>query len=182
MLKGKVLRDLSFFFVYNLPMAKPLSPLEFKQRLKRKIMDLLAMRDHSEKEIRTKLTQSARRWALINEEERPQLLEEGLAQAIAMAKESNWMGEPTKLTEAFSQSLHRKNKGIMYINHYLKEKGLPTIEADRDLELEKALALVKNKYPTTEKFSREDKARVARFLASRGFDSDTVRKVIYEKL
>ena len=56
------------------------------------------------------------------------------------------------------------------------------MDVDRDLELEKASAVVKNKYDDDHKFSREDKAKVGRLLAARGLDSESVRKVIYEKL
>jgi regulatory protein len=82
--------------------------------------------------------------------------------------------------------LHRRNKGIRYINNYLQGKGLPEVNSDRDLELEKALALVKNKVSILSELSfaekQKEQARIGRFLISRGFDSETVRKVIYEKL
>lgn len=111
---------------------------------------------------------------------------EAIDNAIDFARAHSWLGEAEDLAERMAQSLHRKNKGIHYINNYLQEKGLPQIPNDSDLELEKALALVKNKYsglsrlPLEER--RKEQGRVARFLASRGFDSETVRKVIYEKL
>ncbi len=55
------------------------------------------------------------------------------------------------------------------------------MQADPELELEKALELAQTRLrgatPT-----RELKEKIARFLLSRGFASDIVRKVIYEKL
>ncbi|MFM6928947.1 MAG: regulatory protein RecX [Bdellovibrio sp.] len=144
-----------------------------KQAAKRKVMDMIARRDHSEKELRTKL-----RDKFADEENGMEAIEE----AIAYAKENNWLGDPSTLAYRLADMLHRRNKGIYYINNYLKEKGLPAVESDRTQELEKALAVVKNKYDDDYKFSREDKARVGRLLASRGFDSETVRKIIYEKL
>lgn len=159
------------------------------------------MRDHSEKELRTKLREYFRRniqyrkrlakkqnraFTEDTDEANQQEITEAIEAAIEFAKTNNWLGDAGQLSEKMASMLHRKNKGIGYINNYLKEKGLPAVSADRDLELEKALTLVKNKFsdfselPFEEK--RKEQARVARFLASRGFDSDIVRKVIYEKL
>lgn len=154
-------------------MSDEKNPLKTKQAAKRKVMDLLARRDHSEKELRKKLREK-----FSDEDDGLDAVEE----AIAYAKENNWLGDPSALAYRMADMLHRRNKGIHYINQYLKEKGLPSVETDRALELEKALAIVKNKYDEDYDFTREDKARVGRLLASRGFDSETVRKVIYEKL
>lgn len=134
---------------------------------------MIARRDHSEKELRTKLKEK-----FSDEEDMGDIIDE----AIEFAKDNRWLGDPVDLAHRLADMLHRRNKGIYYINNYLKEKGLPAVETDRALELEKALAIVKNKYDEDHKFSREEKARVGRLLASRGFDSETVRKVIYEKL
>ena len=137
------------------------------------MMDMIARRDHSEKELRTKLKDK------FGDAEDGM---EAVEAAIEYAKENKWLGDPADLSRRMADMLHRRHKGIVYINHYLREKGLPSVDVDRDLELEKALDLVKNKYREEQEFDRAEKARVARFLASRGFDSDTVRKVIYEKL
>ncbi|WP_413586256.1 regulatory protein RecX [Bdellovibrio sp. HCB274] len=140
---------------------------------KRKIMDLIARRNHSEQELRTKL-----HGRFADEDGGLEAIEE----AISHAKKNNWLEEPSTLAHRLADTLHSRNKGIEYINNYLSEKGLPAVESDEALELEKALAVVKNKFDEDFKFSREDKARVGRLLTSRGFDSETVRKVIYEKL
>ncbi|MEN0058409.1 MAG: regulatory protein RecX [Bdellovibrio sp.] len=154
-------------------MSEEKDPLKSRQAAKRKIMDLLARRDHSEKELRQKL-----RDRFSDDDEVGNLVDE----AIDFAKDNNWLGDPQTLAERMAEGLHRRSKGIHYINNYLKEKGLPTVVADHEQELEKACAIVKNKFAEDHKFSREEKARLARMLASRGFDSETVRKVIYEKL
>lgn len=163
-------------------------------------MDLVALRDHSEKELRTKLREYFRRNLQYRKrlakkqnreftedtEENQRGIQEAIELAIEFAKDQKWLGNPEDLADKMARILHRKNKGISYINNYLKEKGLPPVLGDRDLELEKALALVKNRYSDFSELSFEEKrkeqARVARFLASRGFDSEIVRKVIYEKL
>lgn len=154
-------------------MSQDKNPLKSRQAAKKKVMDLLARRDHSEKELRKKLREK-----FSENEDSDDVIDE----AIDFAKDNKWLGDPTDLAFKMADVLHRKNKGIHYINNYLREKGLPSVQADRDMELEKALSIVKNKYDENYKFSREDKAKVGRLLASRGFDSETVRKVIYEKL
>lgn len=154
-------------------MSREKDPLKIRQAAKRKVMDIIARRDHSEKELRKKL-----RDKFGDEEEADEVIDD----AIAFAKDNNWLGDPAALAYRLADMLHRRNKGIYYINNYLKEKGLPSVETDRHLELEKALSIVKNKYDEDHKYSREEKAKVGRLLASRGFDSETVRKVIYEKL
>jgi regulatory protein len=154
-------------------MSREKDPIKIRQAAKRKVMDIVARRDHSEKELRQKLREK-----FSDEEDSQGIIDE----AIEFAKDSRWLGDPVALAHRLAEMLHRRNKGIYYINNYLKEKGLPAVEVDRQIELEKALAIVKNKFKENHKFSREDKAKVGRLLATRGFDSETVRKVIYEKL
>ena len=180
--------------------SKPPVGYTHKSYAKRKVMDLVATRDHSEKELRTKLRTYFRRNILYRKrlaqkhgkeytEDTPENqaeITEAIDLAIEFARDHKWLGDPEVLAGKMAGMLHRKNKGISYINNYLKGKGLPPITGDRDLELEKALALVKNKFSDFSKLpfgeKRKEQARVARFLASRGFDSEIVRKVIYEKL
>lgn len=148
-----------------------------KLAAKRKVMDMIARRDHSEKELRQKLRE---KFSPAHDEE--QDLNELIQEAIDFAKDNRWLGDPQELAYRLADMLHRRNKGIYYINNYLREKGLPSVEKDSDFELQKALELVHNKWGENTEFSREEKARAGRFLASRGFDPETVRKVIYEKL
>jgi len=179
---------------------KPQSAYTHKSYAKKKVMDLVSMRDHSEKELRTKLKEYFRRNIQYRKrlakkqnreytEETPENqaeIQEAIDGAIEFAKDHKWLGDPEVLAGKMANMLHRKNKGISYINNKLKQKGLPTVSSDRDLELEKALALIKNKFSgfsaLTWEEKRKEQARVARFLASRGFDSEIVRKVIYEEL
>lgn len=176
------------------------SPYTHRLYAKRKLMDLVASRDHSEKELRSKLREAFRRNLQYRKrlatkrgqeftEDTPENQAEiavAIDEAIEFARKHSWLGNPEDLAQKMAGMLHRKNKGIAYINNYLQGKGLPPVTTDREIELEKALALVKNKYsdfselPFAEK--RKEQARVARFLASRGFDPEIVRKVIYEKL
>ena len=145
--------------------------------VRRKMMDLMAVREHSEAELRAKLEQ---KFAQLSDGP------EAIEAALEYAREKKWLADPAQLAVQTAEALHRKGKGIEFINHYLTEKGLPTIAVDSELELEKARQLVKNRHLETENLDADEKeavqAKLARFLASRGFDEDTLRKVIYEEL
>jgi regulatory protein len=139
-----------------------------------KMMDYLARRKHSEKELRAKLQDS--------------FSPEQVEKAIDHGKNKGWIpsteDECAQMAQETADFLKRKGKGIEYINRYLTEKGLPEIKADQSAELEKARQLVKNKFdPLQNTFGEENekqKAKIGRFLLSRGFAEETVRKVIYE--
>ncbi len=145
--------------------------MDLKITVRKKMMDLMAVRDHSEQELRAKLEQKFHG---------ADDASEAIEAAIEYAQQNNWLGNPAALSEKTAEELHRKHKGILFINNYLEQKCLPPVLTDDDLELEKALHLVKNKY--REEDLKYEADRIARFLTSRGFDTETVRKVIYEKL
>lgn len=138
-------------------------------------MDLVARRDHTEKELRKKLSLRCE----------PEIID----QAIEWAKEQNWLAAPEQLQERFVQQLHQKGKGLRVINHKLRELGLQTIANDSELEFEKAQKLIQSKKfknPEDQDLSFEEKqklkAKIARFLSSRGFDSSIIAKIINEEL
>lgn len=184
-------------------MSESLELKDLILKARRRMMDLIAMRDHSEKELRTKLRRFLNPspfWKKKYQGNRPQspttlsageleeqaahqkdLTNQAIDAAIEYAKEHRWLGEPEELSEKMAKGLHHRNKGSYYINQWLNEKGLPPIEVDKDLELEKARSLVKNKFAKIEKPTREEKAKMMRFLAARGFDLDTIRKAIHEE-
>jgi regulatory protein len=147
-----------------------------KPTARNKMMDMLSRRDHSELEVRKKL--------------RGKFEAEEIDAAIDYGKERGWLPDTevaqTQLAEKAAQSLHRKRKGINYINHFLSERGLPEVRPDDELELEKALSLVENKSFNWSKLDSDKKqkvkAKLGRFLQARGFENAIVRKVIYEKL
>lgn len=137
---------------------------------KRKLMDLVARRDHSEKELRKKL-------ALRCE---PEVVE----QTLSWALEQNWLAAPEKLTQQFAEQLGRRGKGIRKINQKLKELGLAGVKADRETELEKARRLVGAKWSARDfagldfKESQKLKAKIMRFLATRGYESDVISSIL----
>lgn len=131
----------------------------------RLVMDMISRREHSEVELRDKLRQK-------------EFSSEEIEIALEKAKEKKWITSPEQASQSFAELLHRKNKGIEFINSQLQEKGLPAISRDENLELEKAESLVKTKYSRFSEFSEVEKIKVMRFLASRGFDSSTIQKVL----
>ncbi len=136
-----------------------------------KMMDYLARRDHSEKELRKKL--------------KDKFTPEEIDRAIAYGKTEGWIPNSEEgiqaLAEKTAATLRRKGKGTLYINNYLREKGLPRVAPNPSEELEKARELAHNKFSDISKMDRKEKGKVARFLISRGFGLDIVRKVIYEE-
>lgn len=132
------------------------------------VMDFISRREYSAKELEQKL--QARGFS-----------PDEISEALQKAHDKNWINSPEAHAEQLAQQLHLKNKGIEFINATLNEKGLPSVSRDENLELEKALSLVKNKYSRFAEFSQDEKIKAARFLASRGFDSSTIEKVFHDE-
>ena len=132
------------------------------------VMDMISRREYSEAELKQKL-------------ELKNFSTDEIDQAIRAAKERKWLGQPEEMAQSLADQLHKKNKGIEFINNTLSEKGLPSVSRDENLELEKALSLVKNKYAKLNSLSREEKIKAMRFLTSRGFDSSTIKKVFHDE-
>lgn len=131
-----------------------------------KIVDYLSVRDHSEKEIRNKLT--------LKEYEADEI-DEG----VELAQEQGLMLEPEKLAENVSDQLNRKHKGILYINQYLKSKGLPCVHPDWELEVEKAKELTLKRIKKNPPYTIEEKQDIYRYLTNRGYADQTINKVIH---
>lgn len=126
-----------------------------------KAMDFLARRDHSEKELIEKLGRH------FSQEEIEPVLEE--------MKQRGWLIDPHELAAKVTQSLHRKNKGFLYIQHFLRQKGLPATEKEPEVEMEKARDLIASKAKDLTDF-----ARLASLLKNRGFDTETISRTIHE--
>jgi len=108
-----------------------------KRKARDKVMDILARRPHSKLEIEQKLA------AFYEPQE--------IAAAIQFAEDNHWMMAPDEMAHRLSLELGRRKKGHRYIAQYLKKKGLPAVETDRELEIEKALELIASK---AERFAR----------------------------
>lgn len=145
----------------------PLS--ESAAALKARALRLLARREHSRDELARKLSPHAETAtalaALLDElEQRKQLSDERFAESRARA-------------------LARKY-GPARIRHDLRSKGIAEELAQRFSrieELERARVILDRKYRTAA-LTREERARRARFLQSRGFSPDVVHRLVLREL
>jgi regulatory protein len=153
-----------------------------------KIMDLLAKRNHSELELRQKLSRSC------TLSDAPAYSEAEIEQAIAFARDNNWMLPPEEIAERTAIELGRKRKGHRFINQFLKTKGLPPVTRDADEEFRKALDVVDSKLGPSWHLDRTENGegqplldydakkkinqKIYRLLANRGFDDETIRRVL----
>ena len=129
-----------------------------------KVMDLLARRNHSDLELRRKLS---RFYPMDDVED-----------AIANAKAHGWMAPPEEISERVAVEMSRKKKGHRFINQFLKNKGLPSVAKDSAHEIEKGLAIVLAKMGKAGPFDRSEQQKIYRLLINRGFDDDTIRRVL----
>jgi regulatory protein len=142
--------------------SRPVSAAELKARALR----YLARREHSRAELARKLLPHA---------ESPQLLEGLLSELEGRKLLSNH-----RFAEMRTHILSRKY-GAAKIRHDLKSKGIPDEIVDSIStagELERAASILHRKYRLPAD-SREEKAKRARFLQSRGFSTDVIRKLIF---
>lgn len=126
-----------------------------------KAMDFLARRDHSEQELIEKL--------------RRHYTDEEITPALKEMKQRGWLLPPEELSAKVAENLHNKQKGYLYICHYLRKKGLPPVEKDPDRELEKAYQILEQKGPV--EVSRQ---KMVSLLKNRGFDTETIGRVIHD--
>lgn len=132
------------------------------------LVRLLARRDHSECELKQKLTKF--------------FAHELVDKAIHMAHSHRWLADENELAQRVAKTLSEKKKGQNYIRHYLRRKGLPAVEMDAEMELEKAHQLLTQKFGS-EELSRwgldlKTKQKAYRFLMNRGFEDHTIRKAL----
>lgn len=133
-----------------------------------KLVRFLARRDHSELELREKLGRT--------------FTSETVEKTIETARERKWLASPEELAERVASGLSSKKKGQLYISNYLRKKGLPAVDGDVDMELEKARELLLDRYECYENWQDyETKLKAYRFLANRGFEDQVIKKVLYEK-
>lgn len=140
------------------------------QQAKKKLMDLVARRDHSLKELRQKLSQHCDR--------------ETVEKTLQWAEEQNWLAPPQKLQTQVSEQLARRGQGIRRINQKLKSLGLESIKSTLDEELARAQQLVRNKWTARDfqnldfKETQKLKAKIMRFLATRGYESGIIGTIL----
>jgi regulatory protein len=143
--------------------------------LRQRALDYLAKREYSIAELAQKLNKVARQYELDANE---------IPEILADFKKRNWVSD-TRFTE---QILHaRKSKfGSARIAYELREKGVSdeliseAVQDVKENELANAKAVWRKKYDMPPA-SREEWAKQARFLQSRGFGFEIIKKVINEQ-
>lgn len=143
--------------------------------LRQRALDYLARREYSVAELGKKLQSIARQYELDADE---------IPEILADFQKRNWVSD-CRFTE---QILHaRKAKfGSARIAHELREKGVSdnliadALQDVKNDELENAKAVWRKKFSMSPN-SREEWAKQARFLQSRGFGFEIIRKVINEQ-
>ena len=126
--------------------------------------ELLATRDHSEAELRAKLS----RYYEYSEVE----------DAIEYVQANNFMLPATELSDRVAATLGAKKKASAYINEYLKAKGLPPVAVSREEEIQKARELLDSKLAHGASLDYEEEKKFYRLLANRGFDEEIIEEVV----
>ncbi len=133
--------------------------------LRARALRLLARREHTRNELERKLAPHAES-------------SEAVQGLVSKLKEKNQLSEE-RFAEERARVLSRKY-GAARIRQDLKGKGVSEELIERVspvYELERARAIIERKYRTPVS-SREEKAKRMRFLQSRGFSLDTVRRLL----
>ncbi|MDO4697026.1 MAG: recombination regulator RecX [Neisseria sp.] len=143
--------------------------MTIQKSLRSRALDILSRREVSRLELKRKLAPYAE---AENEEEIDKVLEE--------FADRNWQSDE-RYAEAYVYSKSRKY-GSLRLLHDLSAKGVERelIQAhlpDREQELANACAVLRKKFPSPAD-NPKDKQKQARFLAYRGFSTDTAYRAM----
>ncbi len=167
-----------------------MNPRPARQRpalsLQGQALALLARREHSRQELRTKLLAHARKLATASPDETDDAFESWCRQIDALL---DGLEAQRYLSDArFAESrVHARaaGQGQARIRQELARHGveLPAELAQtlRSTELERARALWQRRFGAPAQEPREQ-ARQMRFLAARGFSSDVIRRVVHDQM
>ena len=152
--------------------------------LKARALRLLSLREYSRKSLAAKLAESESRWAKLGGEQLEQNSESTSVQIAAVLDDfeaRGWLSD-----ERFAEALVRKQSeryGTHKIANELKRAGVDgaqsaaLLQSLRESEYQRAYELWNRKYGLVAQEQKE-RARQYRYLASKGFSSDVVVKVI----
>ena len=152
--------------------------------LKARALRLLSLREYSRKGLAAKLAESEARWVKLGGEQVDQSSESTLEQITAMLDDfeaRGWLSD-----ERFAEALVRRRSeryGTRKIADELQRAGVDgaqsaaLLQSLRETEYQRAFELWTRKYGVAAQDQKE-RARQYRFLASKGFSSEVVAKVI----
>lgn len=133
-------------------------------------MDYLARREHSQSELKRKLASRA---------DNKDLLEAVLADLVSEGLQSD-----SRFVEAYVRSKMNAGIGPIKLRMELIQKGISdaclesALDIDEEIWLEQCRAVWEKKYRGQKATSRNEQAKQIRFLMSRGFGMDLIKRVI----
>ena len=157
---------------------------QFTRQLDR-AMRILTLRDHSEAEFRRKLSLSAERAAMFAKERTQQhepLTPELVDRVVAWCYENNYLDD-ARFAERFVASRSRKGYGPQRIRMELGQKGIDKALTDRvlaesDIDWQRmAFDAAERKFGLPFPVEWKEKAKVQRYLMTKGFFSEDIRSI-----
>lgn len=151
-------------------------------RLLDRAMRVLGMRDHSREELKRKLQQSVQRTAYMQQKTPETITEEQMEKVLDWCQENGWLNDE-RFTERFIQSRSRKGYGPQRIRMELTQKGIGRDAIDIAMEetnidwTECAAQLAERKFGLPLPKEWKEKAKVQRFLQSKGFLSEDIQSI-----
>ena len=151
-------------------------------RLLDRAMRVLGMRDHSREELKRKLQQSVQRTAYMQQKTPETITEEQMEKVLDWCQENGWLNDE-RFTERFIQSRSRKGYGSQRIRMELTQKGIDRDAIDIAMEetnidwAECAAQLAERKFGLPLPKEWKEKAKVQRFLQSKGFLSEDIQSI-----
>lgn len=148
------------------------SPFSKKVNLLAKAVAMLSRREYSVHELQQKLS------CYTSDPE-------AIQHVISRLQQENWQSD-ARFAENFI-SLRQEKWGNAKLLHALNAHQLPTetltvlVEQLKETELARALVVWEKKFKGERAQTPSEKAKQMRFLASRGFSADTIRKVLSER-
>lgn len=130
-------------------------------------LNMLARREYSQAELRSRLTDRF--------PEQPEAVDAALLRLV-----DTGLQDDARYAEAFLRSQINRSRGPVRIKHEARQKGvaelvLPLLD-DWDVDwFELALDAARRKLGSSDPSDQKTRARIARFLAYRGFTGDHVR-------
>jgi regulatory protein len=152
--------------------------------LKARALRLLSLREYSRKGLAAKLAESEARWAKLGGEQVDQ--NSDTTQLKIEAVLDDFEGRGWLSDERFAEALVRRRGeryGMRRIQGELERAGIQAAQSSKllqtlkETEYQRAYALWQRKYGTKAEDQKE-RARQYRFLASKGFSSEVVAKII----
>lgn len=141
-----------------------------EQRAERLALGLLVRREHSTRELTTKLTQR-------------DLPDEIIHDTVASLQARNLLSEE-RFTEQFVRSRISRGDGPMKIRAELAQRGIDSARAEQELQAQApdwnqlAEAQRRKRFGAEIPAEFSERARQARFLQGRGFGMNEIRKVL----